>query len=43
MNYFLLFSIYIAVFYVIDSSLISSNYDKKEEKNINNKNQKNGK
>ncbi len=40
MNYFLLFSIYIAVFYVIDSSLISSNYDKKEEKNINNKNQK---
>ena len=40
MNYFLLFSIYIAVFYVIDSSLISSNYDKKEEKNVNNKNQK---
>ena len=39
MSYFHIFSLYIAIFYVIDSSLISSNYGVKEEKNINNKNQ----
>ena len=40
MSYFHIFSLYIAIFYVIDSSLISSNYGVKEEKNINNKNQR---
>ena len=40
MSYFHILSLYIAIFYVIDSSLISSNYGVKEEKNINNKNQR---